>query len=294
MGRLRNLAWTFHEVATNNVEEPDVPAVVDGDDGYDKSTKIELLLLKEEINKPLRELENYLNEMLGILDVLGIEKSPHYTSFSKWDGEYPMRELRRLLRASAKQAGLSGTASIDASGFKRDQASSHYRNRVGYSFNAMKTTLLVDTESLAIMDAHFTTKKAYDGHIGLQVFRRNAGDLQTLLADKMYSWADLREACRTALTRPVIKHCEHWCSNKAGSVNSPGFGSKSAGSNSRIRVHHSRLETSNPLRILLTVLTEHECSRLQQIRVLGGTHSSSPANRTTPVVCIPKRYDRLR
>ncbi len=36
----------------------------------------------------------------------------------------------------------------------------------------MKTTLLVDTESLAIMDAHFTTKKAYDGHIGLQVFRR--------------------------------------------------------------------------------------------------------------------------
>jgi len=32
----------------------------------------------------------------------------------------------------------------------------------------MKTTLLVDTESLAIMDAHFTTKKAYDGHIGLR------------------------------------------------------------------------------------------------------------------------------
>ena len=68
----------------------------------------------------------------------------------------------------------------------------------------MKTTLLVDTESLAIMDAHFTTKKAYDGHIGLQVFRRNAGDLQTLLADKTYSWSDLRDACREASTRPVI------------------------------------------------------------------------------------------
>ena len=31
----------------------------------------------------------------------------------------------------------------------------------------MKTTLLIDTESLAIMDAYFTTKKAYNDHIGL-------------------------------------------------------------------------------------------------------------------------------
>ena len=79
----------------------------------------------------------------------------------------------------------------------------------------MKTTLLVDTESLAIMDAYFTTKKAYDGHIGLQVFRRNAGDLHTLLADKMYSWIDLRDACREALMRPVIKHCEQNALKKA-------------------------------------------------------------------------------
>ena len=215
MGRLRNLAQIFHEFTTNHVEQPDVPAVADGDDGYDNSTKIALLLLKEEVNKPLRQFEDYLNEMPGILDVFSLEKSPDFTSFSVWDDEFPMQELRRLLRRSAEQAGLSGTASIDASGFQRDQASSHYRNRVGYSFNAMKTTLLVDTESLAIMDAHFTSKKAYDGHIGLQVFRRNAEDLQVLLAEKMYSWSDLREACREASTRPVIKHCEQNALKKA-------------------------------------------------------------------------------
>ena len=215
MGRLRNLAQTFHEFATNHVEELDVPAVADGDDGYDTSTKIALLLLKEEINKPLRQLEDYLNEMPGILDVFDLDESPDHTSFSIWDGEFPMQELRRLLRRSAEQAELSGTASIDAGGFQRDQASSHYRNRVGYSFNAMKTTQLVDTESLVIMDAHFTTKKAYDGHIGLQVFRRNAEDLQALLADKMYSWSDLREACRQESTRPVIKHCEQNALKKA-------------------------------------------------------------------------------
>jgi IS5 family transposase len=215
MGRLRDLAQTFHEFATNHVDESNEPDAANGDDGYAKSTKIALLLLKEEIDKPLRKLEDYLNEMPGILAVFGLEKSPDYTSFSVWDGEFPMRELRRLLRRSAEQAGLSGRASIDASGFQRDQASSHYRNRVGYSFNAMKTTLLVDTESLAVMDAHFTTKKAYDGHIGLQVFRRNAEDLQTLLADKMYSWGELRDACRAASTRPVIKHCEQNALKKA-------------------------------------------------------------------------------
>jgi len=37
----------------HRVEEPDVPAVVDSDDGYEESTKIALLLLKEEINKDI-------------------------------------------------------------------------------------------------------------------------------------------------------------------------------------------------------------------------------------------------
>ena len=215
MGQIRTLAQTFQEFVTNHIAEQDEPGVADGDNGYATSTKIGLLLLKEEIDKSLRDVEDYLNEMPGILDIFGLDKSPDYTSFSNWDKEFPMQELRRLLRASAEQAGLSGTASVDASGFQRDQASSHYRNRAGYSFKAMKTTLLVDTESLAIMDAHFTTKKAYDGHIGLQVFRRNAGDLHTLLADKMYSWSDLREACREASTRPVIKHCEQNALKKA-------------------------------------------------------------------------------
>jgi len=97
MGRLRNLAQIFREFAISHVDEPDEPAVADGDNGYDKSTKIALLLLKEEINKPLRKLD-YLNEMPGILGVFGLEKSPDYSPFSIWDGEFPMRELRRLLR----------------------------------------------------------------------------------------------------------------------------------------------------------------------------------------------------
>ena len=174
MGYLRRLAEKCRKLGEEHVDEPDAPAVPVGDGGHADRVKIGLLLLKEEIDKPLRKLEDYLNEMPNILDVFGLTKSPDFTSFSKWDKEFPMRTLRSLLRRSAEQAGLSGTGAIDASGFQGDQSSHHYRKRADYSFQALKTTALVDTESLAILDVHFTTKKAYDGHLGLQVFRRCA------------------------------------------------------------------------------------------------------------------------
>ena len=83
MGRLRNLAESIHEFTTEYVADEYDPAVADddGDGGYDISTKIGMLLLKEEINKPLRKLEDYLNEMPGILDVFGVESSPDHSSF---------------------------------------------------------------------------------------------------------------------------------------------------------------------------------------------------------------------
>ena len=210
MGRLREQAKKYRELGKEHADDPDASAVADedGDGEHAEWVKIAMLLQCEEIGKPLRHCEDYLNEMPDILEVFGLEKSPDHTSFWNWDKEFSTRELRSLLRSSAEQAGISGTAAIDASGFQRDQTSYHYRKRAGYSFRKLKSTLLVDTESLAIMDAHFTTKKAYDGHVGLQVFRRNAEDLQEFLGDKMYSWSDLREGCRKESTRPVIKHCE--------------------------------------------------------------------------------------
>jgi IS5 family transposase len=72
----------------------------------------------------------------------------------------------------------------------------------------MKTTILIDVNSLAIKDVHFTTQKAWDGHIGMQIFRRNAEDLRVLSADANYSWSDLRKECRSNSTRPLGKHRE--------------------------------------------------------------------------------------
>ena len=215
MASLRRLAWMCRDLAKQHVDDPDVPAAPSGADGYAEWVQIALILYRVELEKSLRETENYLNEMPGVLAVFDLDDAPHYSSFCRWENEYRMRELRRLLRRSAEQAGWSGEAAIDASGFQRDQTSHHYRDRANYSFQSMKTTILIDVNSLAIKDVHFTTQKAWDGHIGMQVFRRNAEDLRVLSADANYSWSDLREECRSNSTRPLIKHREQTPLQKA-------------------------------------------------------------------------------
>jgi IS5 family transposase len=75
---------------------------------------------------------------------------------------------------------------------------------------SLKTTLLVDVESLAILDVHCSTGKPHDSQIGWQVIKRNRDNLalDVLLGDKGYDWDDLRDRCRNADIRPVIKHRE--------------------------------------------------------------------------------------
>ena len=76
MGRLREQAKKYRRLGKEHVEDPDAPAVADedGDGEHAEWNKIGLLLLREDIGKPLRDCEDYLNEMPGILDVFGLEK----------------------------------------------------------------------------------------------------------------------------------------------------------------------------------------------------------------------------
>ena len=138
MASLRRLAWMCRNLARQHVDDPDVPAAPDGADGYADWTQIALILFRVELEKSLRETEDYLNEMPHVLGVFELDEAPHYSSFCRWEQEYRMRELRRLLRASAEQAGWSGEAAIDASGFQRDQTSYHYRDRANYSWGELR------------------------------------------------------------------------------------------------------------------------------------------------------------
>ena len=173
---ISRLAWMCRNLAKQHVDDPDVPAAPDGADGYAKWTQIALILFRVELEKSLRETEDYLNEMPGILAVFDLDEAPHYSSFCRWEDEYRMRDLRRLLRASAEQAGWSGEAAIDASGFQCGQTSNHYRDRANYSLQSMKTTILIDVHSLAIKDVHFTTQKAGTAILGC---RSSAGTRKT-------------------------------------------------------------------------------------------------------------------
>jgi len=121
--------------------------------------------VRVELEKSLCETEDYLNEMSGILAVFDLDEAPHYSSLCRWEQPNPICELHCPLRASAEQAGWSGETAIDASGFQRDQTSFHYRDCANYSLQSLKTTILIDVNSLAIKDVHYTTKKALDGHI---------------------------------------------------------------------------------------------------------------------------------
>ncbi len=90
MASLRRLARMCRDLAKQHVEDPD---------GYAKWVQMALVLYRVELEKSLRETEDYLNEMPGILGVFGLDEAPHYSSFCRWENEYRMRELRRLLRA---------------------------------------------------------------------------------------------------------------------------------------------------------------------------------------------------
>ena len=111
--------------------------------------------------------------MSPVLDDLNFESSPDHTTISRWEHKYDREELRDLLRLSAEQVGWTGVGAIGASGFQHDQTSYRYRNRANFSFHSMKTMILVDAEPLTIRDVHFPTQKAYDGHIGMQVYRQS-------------------------------------------------------------------------------------------------------------------------
>jgi IS5 family transposase len=79
---------------------------------------------------------------------------------------------------------------IDTMFFDRVNASKHDCQRMNYRVQALKTTALVDTETRAILDIDYTTKKHHDTQLGWQVARRNASEIASLAADNGYDWME--------------------------------------------------------------------------------------------------------
>ena len=188
------------------------PPVQKGNGGYADWVIVAIHGLREYLNQPYRRLLDILQEMPRITAKLGlsVDELPNFTTVCTRKQDIEMRIWRVLLRSSASLHEFGDVQAIDATGFKRHDASRHYVLRVGYNFDDTKTTALVDCDSTAILDVHCSMKQPHDTQVGRQVLMRNIEQLKTITADKSYDWDALRHELRKAGVRPVIKHREFY------------------------------------------------------------------------------------
>ncbi|WP_327051922.1 IS5 family transposase [Halomicrococcus gelatinilyticus] len=188
------------------------PTVRKGDGGYADWVIVAIHGLREYLDQPYRRLLDILQEVPRITAKLGlsVDELPDFTTVCTRKQDLEMRIWRVLLRSSASLHDFGKVQAIDATGFKRHDASRHYVLRVGYNFDDIKTTALVDCDSTAILDVHCSMKQPHDTQVGRQVLRRNFGQLETVTTDKSYDWDALRQELRDAGVRPVIKHREFY------------------------------------------------------------------------------------
>jgi len=183
-------------------------AAPEGGGGFADYAVVSLHCLRVYLEKSYRGSLDLLSEMPQILGEIGLEAAdlPDHSTLVKWFDRIKTALWRVLLRLSAQLHEPSGHAAIDATFFDRENASKHYCRRTNYRVQTLKATALVDTETQAILDVHYTTGKPHDTQLGWQVARRNAGDLTSLAADKGYDWMESRENLREEGVRPLIKH----------------------------------------------------------------------------------------
>jgi IS5 family transposase len=174
-----------------------------------------LLCLKVKKTTTYRDLVDELIEMPRIRDALDLDSIPAPSTLCKAFDRLEMAVWRVLLNVSLKDLPLNGVTSIDASGFERAHASTHYMKRTNLTIQQLKTTLLVDTATNAVLDIHVTTTRKHDTQIAPQVVKRNAASIAVLTGDKGYDDQKLRRLARDHDIRPLIKHREFTSLHKA-------------------------------------------------------------------------------
>jgi IS5 family transposase len=166
---------------------------------YTLRQHVVLLCLKVRIKQNYRDFCELLELMPDILELLELERVPHWTTLNK-----VFLRLQNRVFAILLQIESSGYASIDATGFDRRHASRQYTSRCKMHVKSMKTTFLVDTANLNILDIHCTTTRKHDSKIVLPLTEHHK--LKILCADRGYDDSKVRRTLRNRGTRPLIPH----------------------------------------------------------------------------------------
>jgi len=164
------------------------------------------LSLKVKKTTTYRDLVDELIEIPRIRDALNLDSIPVPSTLCKAFDRLEIAVWRALLNVSLADWPLSGVTGIDASGFERAHASTHYTKRTNLTIQQLKTTLLVDTATNAILDVHVTTTRKHDTQIAPQVVKRNEQSIAALTGDKSYDDQKRRRLARDHDIRPLIKH----------------------------------------------------------------------------------------
>jgi IS5 family transposase len=177
--------------------------------GFARWKHLVLHCIRIEDEYSYRELVDRVALMDAVCEVLELDPDelPKPSTLCKAFDRLKMWVWRQLLRVSAQQLPTSGHGAIDATYFERTQPSFHYRRRSGRTIQTLKATVLVDSHTKTVLDVQPSAKWRHDTDVGPQVARRNAGDLQSLAADKGYDKNAFREWLRDNGVRPLVRHC---------------------------------------------------------------------------------------
>ena len=148
-----------------------------------------------------------LSRCLASVPLSILIRSPPSTLCKAFD-RLEMVVWRVLLNVSLADLLLNGVTGIDASGFERAHASTHYTKRTNLTIQQLKTTLLVDTATNTVLDIHVTTTRKHDTQIASQVVKWNIQSIAVSTGDKGYDDQKLRRLAHNHDIRPLIRHRE--------------------------------------------------------------------------------------
>ena len=157
-----------------------------GKDGYADWVIVAIHGLREYLDHSYRQLLDVLREMPAIVAKLGlsVNELPNFTTVCARKQDLKMPVWRMLLQLSAELFDTGEVQAIDSTSIAHRSSSHKYAKRVKGTFESVKTTILVDCSTRAILDIHCSMNLPHDTQIAWQVLKRNLGNVEPVVADK--------------------------------------------------------------------------------------------------------------
>lgn len=136
------------------VENDSAPPIKKGEGGYADWVILAIHGLREYLDHTYRQLLDVLREMPAIVSKLGlsVDELPDFTTVCTRKQALKMNVWRTLLGLSAELFDTGEIQAIDSTSIAHRSSSHNYAKRVNGTFESVKTTLLVDCSTRAILD----------------------------------------------------------------------------------------------------------------------------------------------